>query len=663
MIRAERVNARALAELAIALALFAATSVWGTSYWHASLRAGRQPAFYQQYFEPAVMMACGRGFRLASSSVPAVTAFLQLKRDTLSCSEIPANTVMTERGLVQKAWLYLLTAVALAWRALGVSWSGLGPLLGMFFGSTIVATYAIFRLGMGRLLSLAGAAALTVSAVHLQNLPHLRDYAKAPFTLVLFALVGLLVARPVTWRRLLIVAAAYGATLGIGYGFRTDFLIDVPLFPIVVLAFLPGRLTDNLLAKLSAIAVCAATFVAVGWPILTTVQQRGGCQWHAVLLGLTDGPTDALMISRGPYSFGHEFSDDYVYASASAYAVRAEPGIGHVEYCSHEYDRITGRYVLELARVFPGDFLTRAFASVIQIVQLPFRWFDQPLPGWWTALYAARRLVLRPLRGWGVLPVAVTLLGLMAAAPRLGFFALFFLLYVGGYPALQFDVRHYFHLEFMTWWAIGFVAQQVLVHRRSSEGGWRTTFAQIRERYEWRRATRVLAAVALCLLGALWLARGYQQLRVTRLFREYIAAPHEAVRIADVNTGTVNPVALRRRADLDPMPAAMLEIDFDRAQCSTQSAVVTRYRAPFDEFGRHVDAGDDSTTGMTRVLQPVFGGFEGLVFDHVNPRCVNGVYRLSAPERIPLLLSARLADGWERRRLYETLAPWRWWRR
>ena len=168
-----------------------------------------------------------------------------------------------------------------------------------------------------------GAAALTVSAVHLQNLPHLRDYAKAPFSLVLFGLLGLLVARAMTARRLLVVAAAYGTTLGIGYGFRTDFLIDIPLFPVVVLAFLPGRLLENLPGKFAAIAVFGVTFAAVAWPILTTVQQRGGCQWHAVLLGLTDGPTDALMVSRAPYAFGHDFSDDSVYAAAIAYAARA----------------------------------------------------------------------------------------------------------------------------------------------------------------------------------------------------------------------------------------------------------------------------------------------------------------------------------------------------
>jgi hypothetical protein len=49
-------------EAGIILSVFVAASVWGTRYWYASLAAGRPPAFYQEYFEPAVMTACGKGF-------------------------------------------------------------------------------------------------------------------------------------------------------------------------------------------------------------------------------------------------------------------------------------------------------------------------------------------------------------------------------------------------------------------------------------------------------------------------------------------------------------------------------------------------------------------------------------------------------------------------
>src|SRR5512138_3097312 len=177
-------------EAGLVALLFVATSVWGTVYWKRSLQAGRRPQFYQSYFEPAVMLACGRGFLLAHPSVPAVADFLAMKTDRLSCTDIPKTANLNEYGLYQKTWLYLMLTVALTWKILGVSWSGMGPLFGILFGATIVAAYGIFRVGMSRGVSLAGACVLAVSAVHLQNLPHLRDYAKAPFTLALMLLLG-----------------------------------------------------------------------------------------------------------------------------------------------------------------------------------------------------------------------------------------------------------------------------------------------------------------------------------------------------------------------------------------------------------------------------------------------------------------------------------------
>jgi len=41
---------RRLQEAALVVLLFASTAAWGTAYWNRSLRAGRQPEFYQSYF-------------------------------------------------------------------------------------------------------------------------------------------------------------------------------------------------------------------------------------------------------------------------------------------------------------------------------------------------------------------------------------------------------------------------------------------------------------------------------------------------------------------------------------------------------------------------------------------------------------------------------------
>src|SRR5439155_198290 len=79
---------------------------------------------------------------------------------------------------------YLMLTVSWTWRLQGrVAWSALTPLFALLYGITIVLAYLIFRQGIGRPLSAMAACALAVSTLHLNNLPHLRDYAKAPFVL------------------------------------------------------------------------------------------------------------------------------------------------------------------------------------------------------------------------------------------------------------------------------------------------------------------------------------------------------------------------------------------------------------------------------------------------------------------------------------------------
>ena len=54
---------------------------------------------------------------------------------------------------------------------------------------------------------------------------------------------------------------------------------------------------------------------------------------------------------------------------------------------------------------------------------------------------------------------------------RVALFLLFFLMYFGGYPAIQFAARHYFHLEFITLGALGLLLQGLLVRRGERDRG------------------------------------------------------------------------------------------------------------------------------------------------------------------------------------------------
>ena len=51
---------RPLSDILIAAALFAGSAVWATHFWNTWTGRGGRPEFYQIYFEPAVMIACGK---------------------------------------------------------------------------------------------------------------------------------------------------------------------------------------------------------------------------------------------------------------------------------------------------------------------------------------------------------------------------------------------------------------------------------------------------------------------------------------------------------------------------------------------------------------------------------------------------------------------------
>jgi len=641
----------------IVAAIFVAAAWWGTRYWVASFNAGRQPEFYQRYFEPAVMMACGKGFVVAQPQVPRMADFLNQRIDRFSCSEIPADAQLGTRGMFQGMWRYLFVATAIGWRLLGISWSGMGPLFGVFFAATITVGYGLLRLGMGRAVATFGAFALSVSTLHLLNLPHLRDYSKAPITLALILIIGILVKGRPTRGVLLGCAAAYGLLLGIGYGFRTDFLVNIPVFFFVLFAFVDGGVLKHLKLKLGSAALCLAVFLAVAWPVISVVYRSGGCQWHTALLGLTNRFGDALMIQRAPYDFGEPYLDDFVTATVTSYGRRLHPGIGPVEYCSHEYDRVTGEYLMEIVRRFPADMLTRAYASMAQVAELPFPWFDAPLPGMAPAIYKPRLVLLKALKSSALIWIAGALVLASAVSVRLGLFLGFFLLYFGGYPALQFQPRHHFHLEIIEWWAFGFVIHQLAAAAVARWQGSRPA-ADV-PRPDWRQAGRVLLVMlATCILTLLAL-RAYQQWTLRRFFERYLSAPVEELRFDPAPRGLTRVLSPTQVAD-ERSGENFLVVALNAWQCTDQLSVTVTVRYdgtfPTEDFSRTLTVVRRSPIPEpTRIFIPVYRHVVGLEFSDSHPGCVAGVARVRDLTPFTLLLPSILPPRWDHAPLYQQI--------
>lgn len=638
---------RFAAECAIAMVLLIGSGWWAAQFWNTWTARGGQPVFYQSYFEPAVMVACGKGFVASLHQPQSLQAFLSLRRDTFDCRDLPDDLKAGREYLYQEAWIYLQTAVGWSWQILGISWSGMGPLFGLLFGAVTAVAYGAFRLGMGRALAVVCACLLATSPMQLANLPHLRDYAKAPFTLALVFLLGVMVSRPVRRNRLLMLAVAYGAVLGIGYGVRTDLLINVPLVFVTLFGFLPGGITRHLALKASAAVVCLATFGAVSWPATSAVYTKGGCQWHVALLGLQSPFDDYLRVSPAPYDFGHAYSDGYIRQVTEGFVNRTQPGAAPIGYCTHAYDVATGQYIQNIATTFPADLATRAIASIAQIVELPIRKIRTPMAEWSAGLYRARAFVLRPNHRWGAYFTLAAVILISMKSVRLGLFLGLLLAYCGGYPAIQFDERHYFHLEFLGWWAFGVVLHHGFLSARA-------LLARPEQwRLEWKQAARNVAVVGFscAFLGSLLIAARWYQARNARdLMRAYVAAPK--VLIEDPGQ-PLSGIAANAWPQL-------LEVRIDGATCAVAPAMTAHYDAASENKGltRTITVRSPVRAGITRIYVPVFSEFSGLVFSGTSDGCVTQVSRLGDLAPFPLVLNATLPPDWEERPLYQRLTDW-----
>lgn len=637
-------------DLVLAAAVLIVSGLWATQFWNTWTAQGGKPEFYQIYFEPAVMVACGKGFVISDHQPKALEDFLWRRRDSLDCVDLPADLKLGRNALYQEAWTYLQYTVGWSWRVLGISWSRMGPLFGLFFGTVTTLAYAIFRLGMGRLLAILCTFGLATSSLHLVNLPHLRDYSKAPFTLGLVLILGLTVTRSVRRSTVLILAAAYGAVLGFGYGFRTDLLIDLPVLVIALFVFLDGGLTRNLMLKAAATAVFLATFVVVSWPVTSAVYKKGGCQWHVALLGLQSPFEDQLRINPAPYDFGYAYADGFVIRGVQGFARRTQPPDAPTpQYCSHEYDVQSGRYLTAIVTAFPGDFVARAYASVLQIVELPFLEIRPPARDWAAPLFAVREVLLKPRHSWGALLAGAALLLTSASSVRLGFFLLFFLAYFGGYPAIQFQERHYFPLEFMGWWALGFVMHQAITTAIAVKNGRHGRLPPVRP-FAYRVAAIAVPGVIVC-AGLLGAARWYQTRQARHLFGAYIAAPKVPLE---------NPAGPLSGVSPGDWPQ-FVEVDLDEAVCGARPAVTFGYDPGFPDgdFTRTMTVGRHARlAGPTRIFLPVFERFAGLRFSDARPGCVLGAYRFTDLTAFPLLLGATLPPDWKSRPLYQRLLRW-----
>ena len=245
---------------------------------------------------------------------------------------------------------------------------------------------------------------------------------------------------------------------GIGLGFRVDLLVYVPLFIISIIFFTGhGFNRKNIKHKLAACGVFITTFLIFGfWPL--TALGEGSATAHVIQLGLADRFTQTLKISISPiYSFFPFYNDHYiwynVYSFGYYYLGHHSAAYTYSPFTS-SFHHLSNLYLWEYIKTFPADMIMRCYASIWQVLQMLYTSLFVKYTYWREHLELLRFLAL-------FFPV-VSLLMIRSFSLRIGLFVMFAIMYLCAYPALQFGLRHYFYLSFISVWFVGFVCQQIL---------------------------------------------------------------------------------------------------------------------------------------------------------------------------------------------------------
>jgi hypothetical protein len=643
--------------------------------------ATRAPVDNSQHeFGAAVAMACGRGFvDPGYDATPGLNRFLTNQSDRFECSELPGTLPAVAPNVTQRLYRYLMSAGALVWMARGtISWSGLSPLYGMLYAFTIAGAYGLFRIGMrSRLLAALLSVALTASAIHLSQLAYIRDYAKAPFIIALILVMARMACGEVTRGRVLGYAAAFGVILGLGFGFRNDLLINVPPFLAVVFVGLRTPLRKNLALKAAAAGVAAAAFVVVAWPVMRAYQS-GSNTGHVALLGLMTTFDTPLAIRGSIYDWGYTYLDGFVATTINSHSYRV---LGHpAAYLSPEYDRLAVAYLLQICRDWPADMLVRAYASILKVLEMPFTIgsYTNAIPYGASgpiveAVYGWQMWALRFVSGGGVIMAALALTIVAGTSLRTAFTLLAFLLYYAGYPAIQFHIRHFFHLEFIAWLALGFVVDRAIGLFWTAGRAW--WLGGRLDTEAWRRgvvrAALFVLATTVGVAGGLKALRTYQEGHVRALLRAYSDAPlerlpTEALRQGD-KTLVVSPGLWNGRLQEAPVISVgtqYLVLEFSPTRCDAVRLPLTLKYAGADitnDFSRKAVVTIPRGSAPTRMFFPAYDNpqgprFEGIELPRQSAGCLTSVSRVADVSRYPMLLDITFTPEWERAALYQTLS-------
>lgn len=661
-------------DLIIALIIFLFAAFWGARV----VASGTiQSRFDQGLYTPAVMEACGKGFVIPamqadkvvqlekgglvvqqSAGIPGLLDFLEQKQSSFDCQQIPPELNQGKLVRYQEIERYLMGAVALNWRLTGVSWDALTPLFALLFGLSCVAVYGVFRLGMDKPLAVGLAILFILSPLQANSLPHLRDYSKTPFIIATVLLLGWMVKYSLNARITVLVGIMAGTLLGFGIGFRMDLLVFVPAVLITLAVFTPSGYRRDAGTRLWAASAFIIAFLFIGWPILSKLIKGGG-GFHVMLLGLMQPHDNNLGIRPSDvYEWGYLYHDWYVKSIVDSFSLRIlgvniiDPNARLID-MPKAYDRATMFYYLEILRNFPADIASRALAAILRVLQMSFD--------------------VAPLL------VIVSMIIIAAHNLRLGLYAAIATMFLCGYPSVQFGIRHYFHLQFVSLFFVGVFFQVILKKGSVVFSAFQRNKTLKADEWlhgiflrDYKRGVLCISAVLFAVAASIFFLRIVQQSHIRSMLQPYsqLSAASKKYTTQAIS-GDVNrfmPVdvekwieTMKNQIDYDdyPLKTDYWILELDGRSCNKDFisfSIYYNFNKPTRNYSRTV------VLDIKKPIRYFFhtyssseSFFAGLDIDKSDLSCVKGFGRAIGFEKLPLLMNLTFSEGWENMRLYQSI--------
>ena len=633
---------------------------------------------------PSILYAAGAGFYDADCSdeeFPALEAFFKQKIHEIPPEAFPSQfSQALEVDPLYGCHVYLNVFMGVLFRLFGISNDTVHLACLILHAVSMVLLYFLFRTFLGTMPACLAILYLSWSPALLIMVPELRDYGKFPFFLAVLLLLAHILKRKHPPLRLFSLAAALGAVIGIGWGFREDLLVFAPIAAIVLLLISPCT-EKAFLCRIAATGILLLTVLLVSYP----VRQLGGTgpvrTLHTLLAGITETPEQVIWFGDADYDFGYLDYDEPVVAAVIAFGQRHEQC--QISYWfDPEYVRSSRALFEKIVQTVPADFpargvsMTAASFFISECNQAALK-SDAILRHlgehpWIHYAFYVHNAVNRLFNRLGLIAgMLILLLAGRRSLPRaLVLFAVF--LYFSAYPSLLAEFRHFFHLFFVPLLLAGvcftMAQEDVRTLRHAQKAEERSSLYAA----YFRRLALALSffmvlflSAALCLQGL----RLYQSNRVKAL-----AAAYESLQLTPLdwstesdekNTRLLLKQSFTERAGFSELAPgqtvpAFLAVKFKEENRFLRFSLLNTNSAFFKECHIRLQG-----TGIFYFPAFDFGGeeearFTGIEIANEDLPLVEGIYEAENAGQLPLWISMGLSGQRETMRTWKSGLPDHW---